>query len=578
MNEKPANDHELESVLLRVLDETADASERSWLNESLRHDPDLRKRACRFLVDDSLLRDEEDAARQTKALLQTLGERNPAHGPVATPRHWQGLLGFVNQHGLAVLSIAAVMVIALGVQNLVTVKEIGRLHALGIADPGQEEGSADLAYADKAPNARIGWAGMAPATVVGRVTGLDHVVWEEGDAALAFGDSLLKGRTVRLASGVLELLLATGAKVTIEGPAHFEASSLSESSLTRGKIAAAVPRAARGYTVLTPTSEVVDIGTQFGVVVEESGDTELHVFDGDVVARSRLVGASPELLHAMQDEAMRFGGVSDKPKRFAARTNDFVRRLGPNLLAGQLPPLPVTDGLGLWYAADFIPEAEIGGPVATWRDLLVGDNDFADDAWQFDARRCPQKINDHAGRPAIRFDGWSTFLATSPMETSDRQTLIVAYAPAPTSFANDYHGGILLKYPTGAPSLELAVFDDHSTRGWVWPGPGSKENVGIIRSAPVEGLGVSLVVYTYDSIAGRAELWANGKSQGVTDAPLKIRQPGRRFIGNHPNSAIEAGFLGNLYEVLVYDNALDTTALTQLNAYFQERYELDLNR
>lgn len=567
MSQPPNNDRGVEAVLLDALDRAAADADLAWLNDRLRNDPEARQVACQFLIDESLLAEDAKASLSIGDLSRLASKLTPTLEDTPPP-HWRGgFLGFVDRHGLAVAAVAATLLVALAVQNVVTLQKLERLHALAIFDQDSEANSS-------VQRREVARANRVEGESVGRVTGLDSVEWEEGQSELAFGDSISEGSSLHVARGVVELLLATGAKVTIQGPAHFEASTPLESSLNHGKIAAAVPRSARGYTILTPTSEVVDLGTQFGVAVEQTGDTELHVFDGDVVARSRLKDASPDLIHAQRNEAVRFDSMSDQPTRFEARKLDFVRRIGPVFAPEQLPQLPVTESLSLWYSADMIPDTADGDSVATWRDLLVGDNDFADDAWQFDSRRCPQMIVDDAGRKALRFDGWSTFLATSPMETADRQTMFVVYAPGPTSFANDYHGGILLKYPT-APSLELSVFDDRSTRGWLWPGDNGKQNVGVVRSGPVEQLGVSVVAYQYDSQSGVAELWNNGVSQGRSEAPLAIRQVGRRYLGSHPNAAIEAGFFGNVYEVLTYDASLAPADHDRIFNYFQKRYGIE---
>ncbi len=47
-----------------------------------------------------------------------------------------------------------------------------------------------------------------------------------------------------------------------------------------------MPIVARGFTVTTPNSDVVDLGTEFGLTVDGSGETEVHVFDGLVEAHS----------------------------------------------------------------------------------------------------------------------------------------------------------------------------------------------------------------------------------------------------------------------------------------------------
>ncbi len=566
MSDASAHHRDLDEILADALEGLATEDELTRLSDELRQNAEFRTRACRYLVDDSLIAELILPARQVKGLVESLSAPHLRTTPARrkTPGSWLGF--FYENRGAVVAAAAAVLLVGLSVLHLRALKEIDRLHSLAVVDIAQVE-TAD----GRSPAQSDGSSSPPAKQVVGRVSGLDGVEWESDEQALRFGETVLQGRMISLTSGVVELLLTTGAKVTIEGPAKFEAGSTIETTLDHGKIAAAVPRAARGFTIFTPTSEVVDLGTQFGVSVDDLGDTEVHVFDGDVVARSRLKNASTELVHAQQNQAVRFGSTSDKPQRFAARTADFVRRLGPAITSESLPPLPVVKDLGVWYAADLVSNITLNQPVSSWRDVLVGDNEFPDDAWQFEEGRCPLLVEDDADRRALRFNGWSTYLETAPMDTSDRQTVFVVYAAGPANFATDHQGGILLKYPT-APSLEVAVFGDRSTHGWVWPGPGSDGNVGVVRSAPVEASGVTVVAYTYDAVAGRSELWNNGVSQGQSDAPIGFKQPGQRYIGRHPDLNLAAAFFGNIYEVLIYDAALDSEAMAALNGYLAERY------
>jgi hypothetical protein len=43
-----------------------------------------------------------------------------------------------------------------------------------------------------------------------------------------------------------------------------------------------VPPHARGFKLMTPDADVVDLGTEFGLKVSEAGASEVHVFDGEV--------------------------------------------------------------------------------------------------------------------------------------------------------------------------------------------------------------------------------------------------------------------------------------------------------
>jgi catechol 2,3-dioxygenase-like lactoylglutathione lyase family enzyme len=105
-----------------------------------------------------------------------------------------------------------------------------------------------------------------------------------GTHGLATGNPL--GReTHELTAGVLELQTVHGARVVIEAPAAFHFESPQRLHMTKGRIAADVPPQAKGFTVVTPSGEAIDLGTRFAVDVPASGAAEVHVFDGEVVTR-----------------------------------------------------------------------------------------------------------------------------------------------------------------------------------------------------------------------------------------------------------------------------------------------------
>ena len=50
-----------------------------------------------------------------------------------------------------------------------------------------------------------------------------------------------------------------------------------------GKLRANVPKVAQGFSIDTPKGKVVDLGTEFGLNVEEDGVTEIYVYVGKVL-------------------------------------------------------------------------------------------------------------------------------------------------------------------------------------------------------------------------------------------------------------------------------------------------------
>ncbi len=108
-----------------------------------------------------------------------------------------------------------------------------------------------------------------------------HVVWSNDSRAVNVGSRIERG-LVRIDAGEAEVVFDSGARLMIAGPAELELKSALAACLNRGTAAAHMPLTAVGFELRTPTSTLVDQGTEFGVVVEETGATEVHVFRGQV--------------------------------------------------------------------------------------------------------------------------------------------------------------------------------------------------------------------------------------------------------------------------------------------------------
>ncbi|MFN9296053.1 MAG: FecR family protein, partial [Planctomyces sp.] len=98
--------------------------------------------------------------------------------------------------------------------------------------------------------------------------------WAEGDR---IGDVV-----VRLFGGRLELTFDDGAKVVVEAPSEFRPLTTGQLQLRRGRMTASVPEDAIGFTVSTPTSQVVDLGTEFEITVKETGSSDVLISKGEI--------------------------------------------------------------------------------------------------------------------------------------------------------------------------------------------------------------------------------------------------------------------------------------------------------
>ena len=129
-------------------------------------------------------------------------------------------------------------------------------------------------------------------------------VWEQTDKAPALGESLSTGRALHLAHGFAELKYLSGAKVVVEAPATFVLSAGDRLLLLRGRLVAMIPPPAHGFTVSTPSGEIVDLGTEFGVDVISDSSVETQVFRGKIQVQAKgQPGAAPLTLTAGQGAA-----------------------------------------------------------------------------------------------------------------------------------------------------------------------------------------------------------------------------------------------------------------------------------
>ena len=120
-----------------------------------------------------------------------------------------------------------------------------------------------------------------------------HARW--GSEERVLGEGFGKGK-LHLEVGLARLDFRNGATVTLQGPAESEIVSTDRIILSSGILTASMPESAVGFEVVTPTMDVVDQGTAFGVSVGTDGETDVCVFEGEVEV-SRSVGEDvPQLV------------------------------------------------------------------------------------------------------------------------------------------------------------------------------------------------------------------------------------------------------------------------------------------
>ena len=113
------------------------------------------------------------------------------------------------------------------------------------------------------------------------VTRQVDAAWGRGGLKVRIGHPLPTGRLV-LESGLAQIEFYQGVTAVLEGPAELVLLDENRAICHRGRIRALVSPQAKGFTIQTPESRVVDLGTELGVLVKPDAPTEVHVFDGEV--------------------------------------------------------------------------------------------------------------------------------------------------------------------------------------------------------------------------------------------------------------------------------------------------------
>ena len=124
-----------------------------------------------------------------------------------------------------------------------------------------------------------------PPSPVARLTRAVECTWAGETLAPQVGEDLVAGRELMLKSGLAEIIFADGAQTILQGPAALVVRSRTSASLNRGKCTITVEQPlARGFEINTPGMKYTDFGTEFGVLVAQTGEQEVHVFRGRVQA------------------------------------------------------------------------------------------------------------------------------------------------------------------------------------------------------------------------------------------------------------------------------------------------------
>ncbi len=247
--------NDLDYLINRYVDELASVEEIFRLNEQLRADASARRVFAEHLNLDSAL---------AELAMQIPGKKAAAEDIVALNQH----AIFSNALAYSLMATAAALVFAVGswlwYRNDGTAISWGQRASVGPqfgSDPKRNnpflEGNNAALLVDEA--GAIFADGRGPS-----------------------GKSFFPG-DYELITGVAHLRFALGAEMILNGPARLTLLDSMHVRMEYGKIRVIVPPSAKGFSIVTPDAEYIDLGTEFGLDVDRLGKaSDLYVFDGQV--------------------------------------------------------------------------------------------------------------------------------------------------------------------------------------------------------------------------------------------------------------------------------------------------------
>lgn len=135
---------------------------------------------------------------------------------------------------------------------------------------------------------------------------------------------LRRGEPFAIEQGLAEIQYFSGARLILHGPALFIPIDSQSGRLVSGRISGEVSEG--DFTLLTPSARVVDLGTAFGVTVDDSDNTGVVVFDGEVQVSAAGDAASlGKALHLTEGMTARVANNGAIQSSSRLKASDFTR-------------------------------------------------------------------------------------------------------------------------------------------------------------------------------------------------------------------------------------------------------------
>ncbi len=483
---KTADFDELETLISRSTDSELTAEERERLNEILRDDPAALDFASRAFFNEALLRDEL-RAEETGRMIGGDFPLTPPEPEIVPGRfHWKWA---------AAVAVGGVLGSHFWMKQEDPVVKIPKV-------------------TEEAPIATL-------------VRSLDSRFVAHRGTSFGQGD-------YQLETGVAEFLFRNEVVLVVEAPAEFSIHSDMLVKLERGRIRATVPTEAIGFTIEAPKLDVVDLGTEFGLFVDDDQDAQVLVFTGEV----EVHGDGQKVLategYAAEWKEGKPVQIPDMDERAFRTSRDITRG------NWEKSKRAILADPQLWGYYDFLPTAGREGKLVNrakpGEDGIVIGAQWVRGRW------------DDSG--ALLFEKNDDRVKIQLPKNLDKVTIS-------TWIKSDYVSGIFSAilnsdgaYRNGAHHLQ--ILREGGLRIGV---SGEKGYSGKTRKHLIEPGKWTHVAFTYDNESGEAKYYVNGQLEKTfTFEAGKSLELGPSHIGQweeSPNSKRRRNFRGRIDELFL---------------------------
>lgn len=381
-------------------------------------------------------------------------------------------------------------------------------------------------------------------------------------ASISVGDSVKAG-SLELSEGFTELRLKNGVTLTLEAPVTLEFLSEDLVYLHKGNVVAKVPENAIGFTVNTPNTEVVDLGTEFGVRLDGKGNSEVHVMEGEVKARTL---GTETFSHLYKNDALIFKGQST-PEKIASRPELFLRTL-----PGQSAENPQF----LHWSFDD------QGKVAECRGTGISGAFYDGSLQATEGQEFPKRIQGAYGK-GLYFNGVSAHVLTSYMGINGSSPRTVCFwAKVPKGFRRNNSYAMLgwgKMAPRSAWQISPNPVEEEGPLGHLRVGTHSSCVVGTTDLRDGQWHHIAVVMYggELSNISTHVLMYIDGKLEpssqksvarintAVNDERSHPLAFGQNLMQRSVEKPIKQGyFRGALDEVFIFDTALNASQIRSL--------------